>query len=718
MQLGQLRIQNYRAVRDVTAALTNFVCLIGENNAGKSSVLQALILLHSGSPINSTNFFDPAQDVCIELTLDAITEVDLNRLHAEHRERIREIIRNGKLRLVRRYNTEGKSRLRFMARVPNEARFSDNAVDSLVAGQRPGAPFVLRVSAAFPELSERITPQMNQGQVKQLIAEFAGSLPPDRLIDAERDLPTGFDKSISALLPEPIYIPAVKDFADDVKTKESTPFGRILGILLEQIEGQLSDAGRWFAELNQRLNRVVDPQGRETDARLAEVREIESLVESYVAQTFGNIKLRLEIPPPEIKAILSGARIFANDGVEGLLESKGDGLRRAVVFSILRTYVEMRRRLAARQAATGAAEAIPPAPAGRYLLLFEEPELYLHPTAQKILFDALTEFSRDNSVVVTTHSPAFFGPDATKTFVKVRKALAAGVSKPFTTLLPITLTGVRERDQFQIICYENNNSAFFGDVVVLVEGPSDFLVLPHVARTLNPEWTASRNPVRFARIGGKCNISKYRQFFRRFGTRTIVISDLDLLINDFSQIDPTDELMALRSELLTEADQILATAGVDRAMNEERARDAQERGTLRALWRRAREELASASAHGAAPEESLATLEEFFAYERKDARLDIFAHETANTFVQRKRNLLARLREQDVFVLERGAIEAYYPADVPQGDKLARAQQFCNIVTTREAMVGCCSSLTLPDSTQATEFEVIFREVFRGVDPG
>jgi hypothetical protein len=42
-------------------------------------------------------------------------------------------------------------------------------------------------------------------------------------------LPTGIDKSIEPMLPDPIYIPAVKDLADDIKTSESTPFGKILG---------------------------------------------------------------------------------------------------------------------------------------------------------------------------------------------------------------------------------------------------------------------------------------------------------------------------------------------------------------------------------------------------------------------------------------------------------------------------------------------------------
>lgn len=48
MKLGELEIHNYKALKEVRIPLSKFVCLIGENNAGKSSVLQAVKLLIDG----------------------------------------------------------------------------------------------------------------------------------------------------------------------------------------------------------------------------------------------------------------------------------------------------------------------------------------------------------------------------------------------------------------------------------------------------------------------------------------------------------------------------------------------------------------------------------------------------------------------------------------------------------------------------------------------
>src|SRR5690606_32260202 len=43
------------------------------------------------------------------------------------------------------------------------------------------------------------------------------------------------------------------------------------------------------------------------------------------------------------------------------------------------------------------------------IYLIEEPETFLHPTAQSDLLNALKELSNDNQVIITTHSPVFAG---------------------------------------------------------------------------------------------------------------------------------------------------------------------------------------------------------------------------------------------------------------------------------------------------------------------
>ncbi|GBE29127.1 hypothetical protein BMS3Bbin04_00137 [bacterium BMS3Bbin04] len=721
MKLTELSITNYRALRDAKIPLSRFGCLIGENNSGKSSFLQAMSLFFSGTKLVGSHFFDESQPIRIAITFDNITDADLARLAEEHRARVARIVKDSRLTLVRVYDTNGKGSLLYNTLTPNDTRFSADSIAGLVRGQRAGQTFVNKVVEVFPELAQVVDTTMNQDTVNLKIQEFADSLPDDQKTATDQPLPTGIDKSISPMLPDPIYIPAVKDLSDDIKTTESTPFGRILSILLRAVEPKLPDAKKLFEELNGKLNRVQQPNGTVADDRLDEVRLIESTVEKYVRESFADVALRITIPPPELKTVFSSARIYADDGVDGLIDSKGDGLRRAIVFSILRSYVDLKAQLAPdthadveTEPATEAAEPqVEPAPAS-YLLLFEEPELFLHPKGQHALFGALRVFAKEHHVLVTTHSPMFFSPGATETFVKLRKVLDIAIaSRPFTQVQPVDLSDMTAKDQFQIICFENNNAAFFADTVVLVEGDSDYLLMPHVARTLDRTWDVDQVPVLFARITGKGNIRRYRDFFFRFGVRVPVIADLDLLINGFDHINPDDALKKARKNLLDKVDELVVSD--ENGPTAKDAKNAHGSGELRALWRNVREARAKLEARDCTQEDHDRVVEAFFAWQQKSERLDVLKNSDDSQMLDLKYRLLEMLRRVDVYVLARGAIEEYYPDTITGVDKPSRAQDFCDKVVTRNAVLACCGEQMVDQrGTPASikEFDLIFRKIF------
>lgn len=719
MRLTRLSVSNYRALRDVSIPLSRFGCLIGENNSGKSCFLQALSLFFSGSKLSSANYFDQSKPIRIGIVFEGIDESDLSRLVTEHRDRVREILDGGRLALVRLYGTDGKSSLLYSKPMPKEERFSPDSVASLLKGARSGQQFVDKVQAVFPELNGTIDAKTNQEQMRQTIQGLADSLPQEQKVATDVPLPTGIDKSIIPMLPDPIYIPAVKDLADDIKTTEGTPFGKVLGILLQAVESKLPDAQRLFEELDSKLNRVVQADGAIRDDRLDEVKLIESTVEKYVRESFANVSLRITIPPPELKTVFSAARIYANDGVDGPIETKGDGLRRAIVFSILRSYVELSTAMASQQEATEGTATVPARPAS-YLLLFEEPELFLHPKAQHILFGALRIFSQQHHVLVTTHSPMFFGPNATETFVKLRKVADDSVSeKPFTQVQPVDLSDMAAKDQFQIICFENNNAAFFADTVVLVEGDSDYLLFPHVARTLNPAWDVARLPIHFARITGKGNIRRYRAFFNRFSVRVPVIADLDLLLDGFQHIAPSEAVKSARDNLLAKADELIGEAGGNGDPTSEEAQNAQRSGELRGLWKRVRTMQAELAAGKCTQDDLNRAVEEFFAWQRKSDRLAVLKTSNDSQLMQLKWRLLEMLRQADVFVLERGAIEEYYPDGITGDDRPSRAQDFCAKMQTREAVLACCGEQEFVrdgNLLREKEFNLVMSPIFRNAE--
>lgn len=706
MEIAQISIRNFKALKEVEIPASRFVCLIGENNVGKSSLLQALLLLVEPRKVQSELFYDSHEPITISVRLDDVSNADLKVISdEEHRERVRGMLRQGSLTLVRRFETDGTHRLRWIVRVPDEDRFSQSTIEQLVRGQKPGSSFAERVVSAFPELKGRVDSKTTQTKARELINEVSAAIPDEYKRDQETDIPTGFDNTLSPLLPEPIYIPAVKDLDDDVKTKDSASFGKLLGILLREITPDLQKTEEAFKVLNESLNKISNDGGEVIDRRLDAVKEIESAVEKYVRENFRSVSLDIRIPPPEIKTVLSSAQIWADDGVLGEINSKGDGLKRAVTFSILRTYVELKRK------EREVLESKPPAPA-RYLFLFEEPELYLYPTAQKILFDALGEISKSNHVVVSTHSPLFFGPEMTGTFVKLAKSTdVEDGAAPITRALPIRLTSVDEKSKFQLITYETSATAFFCGAVVLVEGDSDFLVLPHLAKTINDEWDANRLGYAFCRISGKGGISRYREFFKAFDIRVCVLGDLDCLLDGFQHLGAAGECVELRNRLLESVDDYISKHEVQGKLSSSDFKEIADSPNRREQYRRMLEIYERCLQQQATVDEVKAVGDAFFGDEQKRKRRTVLEEATDSAVSTARDLLIEALRAHDIYLLRRGSIEAYYPDGIQGPDKVSKALDFCNKIATRKEALSLCDQVPFKNAS-APEFEVIFSNIF------
>ena len=532
---------------------------------------------------------------------------------------------------------------------------------------------------------------------------MSAHFPPTDLVLEDIPLPTGIDNSIRALLPEPVYIPAVKDLSDDLKTKESASFGKLLNILLDVIEADLTEAAETFENLRKKLNRVVQEDGTVIDERMDKVQAIERTIQSNLQETFRNVSIELEIPPPEIKTVLSNATIVADDGVRGPIDNKGDGFKRAITFSILRSYVQLSQDSEWRSDSDTAKPV-----KERFLFLFEEPELYLHPHAQNILFDALALISARHQVLVTTHSPLFFSADETKTFVKVKKTIPNGLPKPVGECSVIDLTDVAERDRFQLISFESSNLAFFSNRIVLVEGDSELIALPHIAQLLHSKWDFKSASIDLIKISGKGSFLRYRSFFGRFGVDIAIVSDLDVLVDGFDKLEPSEHAQKLRGDLLQQVDAIIDAENLLQEPSPRLLREGLQRDRAQRLYREIREARESTD-----NESVVRLLDELFVFQRTRPRLEVLKDASRGDVLQKKRELLSELRSRHVYILEKGAIEAYYPDGVTGADKPTKAQCFCSTVTTAEGVRALCDAIAV-EGESMSEFEVIFNGIFDG----
>jgi putative ATP-dependent endonuclease of the OLD family len=289
MLLTRLKIKNYRALRDIDIPLSRFVCLTGENNAGKSSILLGLSLFRSGKSLDLKDFYDLTQQIDIEVSLAEVTPAYLALLGAEASERISKLVVDKKLTLVRRYDVKGKAELGYFTKIPKDVRFAPEAIKQMIKGKL-GKAIGETVASVFPEIAAaRVSEIKKQGDVGPVIDELAATIADDRKVEVFATLPSGADFSITPMLPEIIYIPAVKDLADDIKTTETSSFGKILGIVLEDILPLLKEQEDLFTKLSQQLSRTRRHSAEGAvvvvDQRLEKIQLIENTIESYVRES-------------------------------------------------------------------------------------------------------------------------------------------------------------------------------------------------------------------------------------------------------------------------------------------------------------------------------------------------------------------------------------------------------------------------------------------------
>ncbi|MFJ5119646.1 ATP-dependent nuclease [Kitasatospora sp. NPDC088548] len=696
MRLEHIMIDNFRGLSHVDMSFSRFGCLIGENNAGKSSVFQALnMFLRSGSAVD-TDFLNPAQPIRIQLIFAGIGAADLQRLEESHRSRIEPVVEDGRLTLARTYNGPGKGQMRVVQKVPSDQRFHKAVLEEVLKPKISTEELAANVRHTYPEIFDRLSGKINRAAVRREWVECVAALKEDEYTTGDDALMTGLDKSVAPLLPEPIYIPAVKELNDDLKTSSTATFGRLLSILFDDIEHQLPQLEESFDLLRRQLNVVPGKDGSESDGRLEEVRKIESLIQRNLQESFPRASVRLEIPPPRLRSLLEEAQIAVDDGISGPFKTKGDGLRRSVAFAILRAYVDMKT-------------AKPTQPDGARqpcLLLFEEPEVFLHPQAQRKLFEALTVFSDYNDVLVSTHSPAFCAPGATGTFVKVVKDHT--LDPPASRTCVIDLSDMGARDQFEIITHENNEAAFFASSVLLVEGPSDRTVIPHIARTLEPQWDFDKHGAAIAKVEGKGSIERYRGFFQRFEMRVAVIADLDAILDGFDKLGASAECCKLRERVVTKVNELVKDEDVKASAST--LKSLSKSGSARALWERAQLK-SEEHAQGLCDFEELdAAVKAFFARSTSSAARRILEEAEDPELKKMKLELLKNLRREGIYVWERGAIEAYYPElqASESNNKNDRARAFCERYTTADAIRG----LPVFKESAICEFDLVFEAFF------
>ncbi|HEY8316196.1 MAG TPA: TOPRIM nucleotidyl transferase/hydrolase domain-containing protein [Gaiellaceae bacterium] len=157
----------------------------------------------------------------------------------------------------------------------------------------------------------------------------------------------------------------------------------------------------------------------------------------------------------------------------------------------------------------------------RFVLLIEEPELYLSPHTQRHLFRVLRALARrGNQILYSTHAPVFLSVDRLEELALVRHHKDRGT----TLFQPEPLA---EAEAFRVLSEFDGDRAelFLARAVLLVEGRTEKLSFPLVFEALGVE--PDKEGVIVLECGGKGNIPLFARVCNACGVPYVVVHDRD-----------------------------------------------------------------------------------------------------------------------------------------------------------------------------------------------
>jgi len=158
-----------------------------------------------------------------------------------------------------------------------------------------------------------------------------------------------------------------------------------------------------------------------------------------------------------------------------------------------------------------------------FVLLIEEPELYLSPHAQRHLYSVLRALAQQgNQILYSTHAPVFLSVDKLEELALVRHTPGGGTSLHQPEPLA-------EAESFRALSEFDSDRAelFLARGAVLVEGRTEKLVFPLLFDALGVD--ADREGILVLECGGKGNMPLFARICNACDVPYVVVHDRDAI---------------------------------------------------------------------------------------------------------------------------------------------------------------------------------------------
>ena len=468
MLISNLKITGYRSLASIDINLHELLILVGRNNAGKSNILSAINLLLEG-------------------TKSDLSKEDFHKVGSDYTDQL-----------------------------SIEAQFTG-------------------VTAYLPLCSEVHRPKIEACVVNDAIRirRTARHDPIDlskieiwQPAKGEFGIPTGLDAAFKQFLPEVIFIEAFKDPNTEASSNKSTT---ILAKLLKQIITQMNekigeDVSNALVAAQRKFN-VIEEDGKTIDERPDDLKRIQNRINDHVREIFSESQARLVFKFPDLDALMTSASVELRDHQSGPWTSpalKGQGFQRSLYVALLEALADE-----IRQRPEG-----DPTPRRPFILLFEEPEIFLHPALQREIGDILEAISTSNQVALVTHSPMLVTPFRIDSVLIVRQSMGEANVVQSECICPNAdaLPNPEDKHLTALLKYTNSAEFLFSDFVIVVEGPSDRELLNAVWKKVKKQLLPASNlALAVIDAGSKAVVPTWVRHLKAIGLDAAGMVDLDFL---------------------------------------------------------------------------------------------------------------------------------------------------------------------------------------------
>ena len=485
MNRTKLKIKNYKSIKDSGEITVDdkIMSFIGQNNAGKSAILDAIQCVFPSvkKTVIGSDFHKGTHDnVEIIIWFNGVTDEYL------------------------------------------EEKLFGDAISKLVAKAKKledESAEETKIEAARKKIEETREQKLSEAKETYQVKDAVMCIKlvvtnTDRIgtkyyvdIDSVKEIK---ESEIKKILPILKVIPAIRDPKNESTAGTNSYLKELIAMLDDDMATNISISGNETVSYRQ-LNEII----AEESAKRCQ--SISNSITGYYNEAIGVNDFEV-IVSSDVN-ISKGTTYYTkildkSTNIESDILSCGTGYQSMIILSILEAYVELAQKKT------------------EYILIIEEPEVYLHPSLQRKMIDTLLMISMNNQVIFSSHSPITVGKMERNQIKLVKREAGEATVSDITVSDVIRELGIRADD------------ILVNKGIIFVEGQDDKAVIEYILNRIHPGASDEINVL----IAGNCENLKF------FANAEILINNKFnipfLIIRDSDGMDVEQRTQELLSDIV------------------------------------------------------------------------------------------------------------------------------------------------------------------------